>query len=366
MPAPRLNLGLLSDLLLWVVVLALAGWGLYDVFVAKPTRSQQVIHVAFRDANEVTRGSTVRMMGTEIGFVDAIRIRPEDVEVVVKTHPGAVQIPSGSTFTIQFTGLVGAKSIEIIPPAVPRPLLRGKPQYFVEEPIRLKDTNKYQIDIARALQRGSENFSDFFGKRKPVEELQWNIQQSKDGTAQANHVLAKVNTDLRETERSLHPFLSGFAANARDFALTSRETAFLTDPSDFKRWFYGALETTGLTFIESQAALVSFQVDRRFLRLQDNTNKTIATLGGLTGSVSGANLESGFEQVNGALFDGFCGLTRTNRALDMSYPQRAEALRQNIQSFNAKLQASPLYPAAPPTTTPAKAPATSPANGLAR
>jgi hypothetical protein len=174
---------------LWVLAGGLLAWTGHYFWVEVPERQRQTITLSFRDANEMSRGASVQMMGVDIGYVDDIRVKGDHVDVVVKTIPGTLKIPPGSRATILFTGLVGSKSIEIEPPRGVVPHVSGTPLVAVEEPIRLIDFYQFNIDIAQALQGGAENFADFFGRRKPVEELQHNILTSETATAIAVETL---------------------------------------------------------------------------------------------------------------------------------------------------------------------------------
>lgn len=252
-----------SDLALWAVILLLAGSiGSYFLWFAPQQKTQQV-SLNFRDANELTKGSIVRMMGTEIGFVNDIRIMGDHINVNIKTTPGSLDIPSGSTFTVNFTGLVGSKSIEVIPPPLAKPYLNGKPHYQVEEPIRLKDTLDYQTDIAQALQRGAENFSDFFGKKKPLEEMKYNVRVSNQKMVKANQILAKVNDTLITTERDTHQAVGSIANTAQNFELASREALETTNASDFGPNVYGIMRKLSGGIIEGRAWMARFNFENK-------------------------------------------------------------------------------------------------------
>lgn len=191
-----LDRAIISDLLLWALMAALLLYVLYMVAIVLPAKRSQTIHLEFLNANEISRGAPVRLMGTDIGFVDDIRIERDHVDVTIQTSPDAIRIPSGSVFTVLFTGLGGAKSIEVTLPATPVPDKDGKPVYRVKEPISMRDTLNASLDSVQALQKGSENISDFFGKRKPVEELQFNIKEALEMSTVATRNTVSLNRAL--------------------------------------------------------------------------------------------------------------------------------------------------------------------------
>ncbi len=335
----NLNRGIISDILLWVVLLGLCIAALYYGVIVPSQAHRQLIEVSFKDANEITRGSMVRMMGVEIGYVEQIELKKDRVNMWIKTYPDSPKIPSGSTFTIQFTGLVGAKSIEVIPPKIRRPHRHGEPQYFVEEPIRLKDTNKYQIDIARALQRGAENFSDFFGKKKSVEELQFNIDESNQNLMAANQKLIGIHTQFREASHKFSPYLDHFAQTANDFAISTTHGAIYSRPSEFKETFYNTVRDVSLGFVSSHAALVSFQVDQKVLRMQETCQNVNQHLTGFT-----HHAEHFLSQTNPAAPPGrrlekvHAGLCEAEAFLQQCAPIDFTNIHSTLQTWNWKLE----------------------------
>lgn len=262
-PPPLTWVGAVSDLMLWASLAMLLALGTYYFWVQERESHRQLVRLSFRDANELTKGAMVRMMGTDFGYVKDIKIFRDRVDVWIKTNPHSLKIPSGSVFTIQFTGLVGGKSIEIIPPTVENPHINGKPIYLVEEPIRLKDTMDYQIDIAQALQRGAENFSDFFGRKKPVEELQINIRQAHHATQSANQTLSSVSTQMRNSNADAHRTLTGINDSVQNFGVFIREAKETTEPTSFGPNVYGLVRDMGLVLRDTEAGMNRFQLERK-------------------------------------------------------------------------------------------------------
>ncbi len=260
---PLTWLGAVSDLLLWAFVAMVIALGGYYFWVQEREAHRQLVRLSFRDANELTKGAMVRMMGTDFGYVKDIKIFPDRVDVWIKTNPNSLKIPSGSVFTIQFTGLVGGKSIEIIPPTVENPKIDGKPIYLVEEPIRLKDTLEYQIDIAQALQKGAENFSDFFGRKKPVEELQLNIRQAQQEISNANRTLTSVNTQIKQADAEAHQTLAGLNDSVANFSTFMREALETTEPTSFGPSVYGLVGDMGFILRDVESGMNRFQLERK-------------------------------------------------------------------------------------------------------
>lgn len=230
-----LNRAIISDILLWVAVAGLLAYAIYFMAVLIPNRRGQTIQLAFYNANEISRGAPVKLMGSDIGFVDDIRVDHDHVNVIVQTDPDALKIPSGSVFTILFTGLGGAKSIEVSLPSTPVPEVDGEPVYRVKEPISMRDALNASLDSVQALQQGSENISDFFGKRKPVEELQFNIQQAHEMSGVAVQNTIALNRGLGELRQDVNVYTKMGVDTLQDFNHGADIMARGTDPVKLKQ-----------------------------------------------------------------------------------------------------------------------------------
>lgn len=238
-----LNRAIISDIVLWVFLTLLLAFLIYQFAVTLPAKSGQTITLPFRDANEISKGSSVRMMGTEIGFVDDVHILQDHVEIKIQTYPGTLKIPSGARFTILFTGLAGAKSIEVDLPTQPQPRINGHPLYLVEEPIRMKDTLNSSIDVTQALQKGAENITDFFGKKKPVEELQFNIRQAHQMSTVAVSNTQALNAALQDLTKEVATNTLEAIDTLSGLNRGSQRLVSLTQPDKLRSDFHRATAT---------------------------------------------------------------------------------------------------------------------------
>ncbi len=229
-----LDRAIISDLLLWTLMAALLIYGLYIVAIVVPAKRGQTIHLEFLNANEISRGAPVRLMGTDIGFVDNIRIEQDHVDVTIQTDPDAIRIPSGSVFTVLFTGLGGAKSIEVTLPNSPVSDEDGKPVYRIKEPISMRDTLNASLDSVQALQKGSENISDFFGKRKPVEELQFNIQEALEMSTVATRNTTSLNQALGSLQKDVNTYTQEGIQTFQTFNEGANKVNAVTRPSQLR------------------------------------------------------------------------------------------------------------------------------------
>ena len=70
----------------------------------------------FKDINGITRGSMVRYMGINIGYVRKLKSKDKNVIVEILVNKKGFKIPEGTVARVEFYGLVGSKSIELMPP----------------------------------------------------------------------------------------------------------------------------------------------------------------------------------------------------------------------------------------------------------
>jgi hypothetical protein len=238
----NIDSAIISDILLWLLLLFLAALALYYVFVILPAQRGQQITLQFHDAAAIVEGSPVHMMGLEVGHVNNLQIRDGHVDVSIITEPGIPKIPEGTEFTILFTGLGGSESIEAILPNMPvpnTPMDAGKSTiqggastgaYVVSEPVRLKQVLDTNILVVKSLQQGSENITDFFGKKRSVPALQENIRQLRtwsDSSSKTSTQLARNSARLsRQLRTNTYNGLASMEGINRQLSRVAR----LTDP----------------------------------------------------------------------------------------------------------------------------------------
>lgn len=158
---PPRFVGIASDVLLWSFLIFLS-YNLGDRFVdwleLPFSLGSQSIDLYFNDVSQLGLGSPVRWMGVDVGYVSKVKPEKGHVLVVAQIKPGTVVIPRGSHFTVEFNGLAGSKSLEIVPPKAAKPIegevIEG---YDIEEPIRMQDVMDTQMLVADAMERNMKN-----------------------------------------------------------------------------------------------------------------------------------------------------------------------------------------------------------------
>lgn len=104
-----------------VTIGILASYGIYYKTIIKPN----LYTIRFHDVDSIIKGSPVRFMGIIVGHVRNLEREENHIacEIVV-TKPNT-KIPDGSVAKVEYNGLGGSKSIEIMPPKTNDPDIKG-------------------------------------------------------------------------------------------------------------------------------------------------------------------------------------------------------------------------------------------------
>ncbi|MEB3245510.1 MAG: MlaD family protein [Vampirovibrionales bacterium] len=180
-----------TDAALWfavigVLALAMARYGPTGWLGGQ--RQQIVFYVS--QASSVKPGTPVRLLGVDVGVVNDVQLQENNVRLAVRTAPGALAIPPGTRATVQFKGLAGGNSIDLIPPSpeptAPEDRLLAKAE--LRDTIRLRDFFETQNDLAIALIEGTQATERVLSQSKTL--------------ANPRGALAKLNTALNHAENS--------------------------------------------------------------------------------------------------------------------------------------------------------------------
>ncbi len=112
----KINRAYVIEILIWILlVVGILIVGVCVHYYAVVYKNTYNLH--FRDIDGIIKGSPVRLMGVVVGHVRNLKFRYDDeiIAQIVITKKG-VKIPKGSKATVEFTGIVGSKSIEIMSP----------------------------------------------------------------------------------------------------------------------------------------------------------------------------------------------------------------------------------------------------------
>lgn len=144
----------LIEFFVWVLVLFTAlfiGVYSYSVYVKK----NYTYYAFFTDVDGLIKGSPVKMLGYQVGYVSGISlINDDDVFVSFIITDKDINMPDSMVATVEFTGMGGSKSLELTP-------VNSKDKkniISVTQPRRVQDIYVNQTVIAQNLVLMSTGF----------------------------------------------------------------------------------------------------------------------------------------------------------------------------------------------------------------
>ena len=144
----------LIEFLVWVLVLfgaLFVGAYLYSVHIKK----NYTYYAFFNDVDSLIKGSPVKMLGYQIGYVSDISlINNDDVFVTFVITEKDITMPDSMVATVEFTGMGGSKSLEL----TPADSKSKKNIISVTQPKRVQDIYVNQTVIAQNLVLMSAGF----------------------------------------------------------------------------------------------------------------------------------------------------------------------------------------------------------------
>ena len=105
--------GVLWRLAIFVVVCAVATFGLFMVFAQLRFQSETVYNAEFTNVSGLKKGDFVRIAGVEVGKVKDISIRPDTVVVVAFSADETVVLTEGTRAAIRYDNIIGDRYVEL-------------------------------------------------------------------------------------------------------------------------------------------------------------------------------------------------------------------------------------------------------------
>ena len=106
---------IIIELLIWTVILTIIFCGLIFTY-SKIFVEPNVYTIQFKDIDGITKGSPVRFMGINVGYVRKLKSKDKYINVQIIITKKDMKIPNGTEARVEFYGLGGSKSIELMPP----------------------------------------------------------------------------------------------------------------------------------------------------------------------------------------------------------------------------------------------------------
>lgn len=104
-----------TELFIWAILILALIIG-FSYSSATSEHKNHSYYMFFKDVDGLSKGSVVRMMGYQIGYVRDVKVFKDNIFVSFMVTEKNVYIPSGSVARVEFYGLGGSKSLEIEPP----------------------------------------------------------------------------------------------------------------------------------------------------------------------------------------------------------------------------------------------------------
>ena len=151
----------------------------------------------FNDVDGLIKGSPVKMLGYQIGYVSDISLINDDVFVSFIITDKELKMPESMVATVEFTGMGGSKSLEL----TPANSKDKKNIISVAQPRRVQDLYVNQTVIAQNLVLMSTGFMKMANDRtvaalktfiKNPKELEYFDTFIEDINRQQNNLIKKV------------------------------------------------------------------------------------------------------------------------------------------------------------------------------
>lgn len=81
--------------------------------------------ITFSDIDSIIKGSPVRFMGIIVGHVEELTRKEDKIVCKILITKSNTKIPDGALAKVEFNGLAGSKSVEIMPPKTNDPEAKG-------------------------------------------------------------------------------------------------------------------------------------------------------------------------------------------------------------------------------------------------
>lgn len=106
---------ILIELIIWTLIFCAIFCALIFTY-SKLFVEPNVYTIAFKDIDGITKGSPVRFMGINVGHVRNLSPQEKHINVQIIVTKKDMKIPNGTVARVEFYGLGGSKSIELMPP----------------------------------------------------------------------------------------------------------------------------------------------------------------------------------------------------------------------------------------------------------
>jgi len=168
--------------------------------------------VTFKDVDGLSVGSPVRLMGKQVGNITKLELLDSEIYVTFRITEKATVIPDESIASIQFTGLAGSRSLEIMPKK--RKLSTNKKMIYSREPVRINSILQAQTAIFENLLEFCRGIFAFFDKNS-IDSTEKNLKTTSEYMQESNQsmdetlkTIKKSGSDLSKNTKEIKKFLN--------------------------------------------------------------------------------------------------------------------------------------------------------------
>ena len=193
---------IIIEICVWTIILgivfSLLIFGYSKIFV-----EPNVYNIQFKDIDGITVGSPVRFMGLNVGYVRQLKSKDKHINVQILVTQKNMKIPNGTIARVEFYGLGGSKSVELMPPDG-----SCNVGILTDDTIRIIDVVKSAVNFVEILEQiekyvdgldkaGLEKFLDMIGdfEAGKIQDTQTNIKNISSQTG-------KKFQEIQEKEKS--------------------------------------------------------------------------------------------------------------------------------------------------------------------
>lgn len=171
----RRHLFWILEVFLWLLILV----SVSSVFIITKHQNQKInsYQIFLPDVDGLIKGSPVKYMGIQIGYVNQINIVDDKVFINFVITDKTIKLPSGVVATVEFYGLGGSKSLEIYPPKENN----QKPLKMIVEqpPKRIGDSLSLLNHMYGQIVDITYSVSDFMDELDVIKQSNNNVTKSK-------------------------------------------------------------------------------------------------------------------------------------------------------------------------------------------
>ena len=168
--------------------------------------TQPTYTVTFKDVDGLSVGSPVRLMGKQVGNIIKLELYESEIYVTFRIAEKNIVIPDESIASIQFTGLAGSRSLEIMPQK--RKFSINKNIIYAQEPVRINSILQVQTTIFENVLEFCRGMLAFLSKNS--------IDSTKKNLKNTSEYMQETNQSLDETFKNIKNSSSDLSKNTKE------------------------------------------------------------------------------------------------------------------------------------------------------